>query len=574
MTDQLAGLFGSAVGMLPNSPARSLEIFTEITSHDETACDAWVGRIRCGDTDRVTVFRAWYSRNNFGKLAGAAEISMNSINARVPIGGQFGDITYPVNSPLAITMGFAVTEAAEGNYADAMEALDGAPATGAEHLVSWVKAVIYAAAERWTDVIDEVRGATAWPDKFLAAAASVAHGVAAANLGLFTESERRLTEANSSPAGEACATSIAWFLAMTRRSQGNEESAVALLEWLQASHSEPKVAVALRDPNYRLQTTTPEKIASRQDLWDPNSAVTDNSGRERLLEEAQAELDRQIGLSRVKDQIERYRAATQMARVRAARGMKVGQQSKHMIFTGPPGTGKTTIARVVANILAGLGVIAEPKLVETSRKDFVGEYLGHTAVKTSKTIDRALGGVLFIDEAYALVQDSKQGGGDQFGTEALDTLLARMENDRDRLVVIIAGYSVDIDRLLESNDGLRSRFSTRIEFDTYSPDEIVDIAKVIATNNDSTLSEEAAKRLLAAATLLSERKLNAKPALDIAGNGRYARQLVEAGEQCRDMRLTRSVDFESLGVEQLSEIGGQDMAEAIEAVHARLNIGD
>ena len=522
----------------------------------------------------MTLFRAWYSRNNFGQLAGAAEISMNSINARVPIGGQFGDITYPVNSPLAITMGFAVNEAAEGNFADAMEALEDAPATGAEHLVSWVKAVIYAAAGRWTDVIDEVRGASAWPDKFLAAAASVAHGVAAANLGLFTESERRLTEANSSPAGEACATSIAWFLAMTRRSQGNEESAVALLEWLQASHSEPKVAAALRDPNYRLQTTTAERIASRQDPWDPNSAVTDNSGRERLLDEAQAELDRQIGLSRVKDQIERYRAATQMAKVRAARGMKVGQQSKHMIFTGPPGTGKTTIARVVANILAGLGVIAEPKLIETSRKDFVGEYLGHTAVKTSKTIDRALGGVLFIDEAYALVQDSKQGGGDQFGTEALDTLLARMENDRDRLVVIIAGYSVDIDRLLETNDGLRSRFATRIEFDSYSPEEIVDIAKVIAANNDSSLSEEAAKRLLEAATLLSERKLNGKPALDIAGNGRYSRQLVEAGEQCRDMRLTRSVDFESLGVEQLSEIGGQDMAEAIEAVHARLNIGD
>jgi type VII secretion ATPase EccA len=574
MTDQLAGLFGSAVGMLPSSPARSLELFTEITSHDETACDAWIGRIRCGDTDRVTLFRAWYSRNNFGQLAGAAEISMNSINARVPIGGQFGDITYPVNSPLAITMGFAVNEAAEGNFADAMEALEDAPATGAEHLVPWVKAVIYAAAGRWTDVIDEVRGASAWPDKFLAAAASVAHGVAAANLGLFTESERRLTEANSSPAGEACATSIAWFLAMTRRSQGNEESAVALLEWLQASHSEPKVAAALRDPNYRLQTTTAERIASRQDPWDPNSAVTDNSGRERLLDEAQAELDRQIGLSRVKDQIERYRAATQMAKVRAARGMKVGQQSKHMIFTGPPGTGKTTIARVVANILAGLGVIAEPKLIETSRKDFVGEYLGHTAIKTSKTIDRALGGVLFIDEAYALVQDSKQGGGDQFGTEALDTLLARMENDRDRLVVIIAGYSVDIDRLLETNDGLRSRFATRIEFDSYSPEEIVDIAKVIATNNDSSLSEEAAKRLLEAATLLSERKLNGKPALDIAGNGRYSRQLVEAGEQCRDMRLTRSVDFESLGVEQLSEIGGQDMAEAIEAVHARLNIGD
>ncbi|VEG50964.1 ATPase central domain-containing protein [Mycolicibacterium aurum] len=572
MTEHLAGVFGTAVGMLPTSPARSLELFTEITTLDETACDAWVGRIRCGDTDRVTMFRAWYSRNNFGQLAGTAEISMNSLGARVPIGGMFGDITYPVNSPLAITLGFAVSEAAVGNYADAMEALDDVPAAGGEYLVAWVKAVIYAAAQRWTDVIDQVRTAgTAWPDKFLAGAALVAHGVAAANLGLFTEAERRLVEANSAPAGQACNRVIAWYSAMAYRSLGNEEAAVRLLEWLQASHPNPDVAAALKDPGYRMQTTTAEKIASRRDPWDADSAEADNSGRETLLAEAQAELDRQIGLTRVKEQIERYRAATQMAKVRAARGMKVAQASKHMIFTGPPGTGKTTIARVVANILAGLGVIAEPKLIETSRKDFVAEYEGQSAVKTARTIDRAMDGVLFIDEAYTLVQE-RDGRADPFGTEALDTLLARMENDRDRLVVIIAGYSNDIDRLLETNDGLRSRFSTRIEFDSYSPEEIVDIARVIAAGNDSSLADDAAKLVLEAATLLTQSTSGGKPALDVAGNGRYARQLVEAGEQTRDMRLARSLDFDQLDVEQLSAISGEDMAAAIASVHGRMNI--
>jgi len=228
---------------------------------------------------------------------------------------------------------------------------------------------------------------------------------------------------------------------------------------------------------------------------------------------------------------------------------------------------------VVANILAGLGVIAEPKLVETSRKDFVGEYLGHTAVETSKVIDRALGGVLFIDEAYTLIQDGLQGG-DAFGSEAIDTLLARMENDRDRLVVIIAGYSSDIDRLLEANDGLRSRFATRIEFESYSPEEIVEIAKVIAKSNDSAIDDEAAKHVLEAATTLYQHELNGKPAIDIAGNGRYARQLVEAGEQARDMRLARSMDIESLSVEALGEITGDDMASAISGVHRRLNIGE
>ncbi|MFY1621360.1 AAA family ATPase, partial [Micromonospora sp. WMMD736] len=237
------------------------------------------------------------------------------------------------------------------------------------------------------------------------------------------------------------------------------------------------------------------------------------------------------------------------------------------------GTGKTTIARVVANILAGLGVIAEPKLLETSRKDFVAEYEGQSAVKTARTIDRAVGGVLFIDEAYTLVQE-RDGRADPFGTEALDTLLARMENDRDRLVVIIAGYSNDIDRLLESNDGLRSRFANRIEFDSYTPEEIVDIARVLAEGTDSTLTEDAAKRVLEAAQLLSQRSLNGKPALDIAGNGRYARQLVEGAEQARDMRLSRAANFDNLGIDELSEIGGEDMAAAISAVHARLNIGD
>jgi len=163
MSDHLASLFGSAVGMLPNAPARSYELFTDITNYDETACDAWVGRIRCGDMDRVTLFRAWYSRGNFGQLAGAAEISMNTLAARIPIGGLFGEITYPITSPLGITMGFAAHEAREGNFTDAMEALENVPPGGADHLIAWVKTVIYGAAERWTDVIDQVRSAATWP---------------------------------------------------------------------------------------------------------------------------------------------------------------------------------------------------------------------------------------------------------------------------------------------------------------------------------------------------------------------------------------------------------------------------
>lgn len=572
MTAELVSLFSSAVASLPSSTSRSLELFTEITEFDETACDAWVGRIRCGDIDRVTLFRAWYTRVNLGQLAGAADLSLSALSARVPIGGLFGNITYPVNSPLSITLGFAVSEARAGNFSDAMEALDDLPSAGSEYLVAWAKAVIFACAQRWTDVIEELRSSAGWPDEFLAGAAEVAKGVAAAGLGLFTEAERRLTEANASPAGEACAPAIAWYLALARRAHGNEESAVALLEWLQATHPEPKVSAALADPGYRLVTTSAERIASRSNIWDPESEQSDEVGRENLLAVAQAELDRQIGLDHVKQQVDRYRAATQMAKVRASRGMKVSQTSKHMIFAGPPGTGKTTVARVVANILAGLGVIAEPKLIEASRKDFVAEYEGQSAAKTARTIDRALNGVLFIDEAYTLVQE-RDGRADPFGSEALDLLLARMENDRDRLVVIIAGYRDDMDRLLEANDGLRSRFATRIEFGSYSPGEIREIAKVVAGEHDSALTPDAAEVVERAAMQLVDRTINGKPALDIAGNGRYARQLVEAAEELRDLRLAQGCDIERLERADLATITADDMSAAVSAVHSRLGIG-
>ena len=365
MTEQLAGLFGSAVGMLASSRARSFELFTEITTLDESACDAWVGRIRCGDTDRVTLFRAWYSRSNFGQLAGSAEISMNSLNARIPIGGMFGDITYPINSPLAITMGFAVHEASVGNYADAMEALEDVPSTGAEHLVSWVKAVIYGAAERWTDVIDEVQGC-----RRLAGQVPRCRGRCGARSG---SGQPRTVHRGRTPSDRvefvACGRGMRASHRLVsgddapqpgqRRGRGGAAGVAA---------GHPFGAESLCGAEGSGIPTgdhhAGEDRCARATRGIPPASRPTTSGREKLLAEAQADLDRQIGLTRVKEQIEAYRAATQMAKIRAARGMKVAQASKHMIFAGPPGTGKTTIARVVANILAGLGVIAEPKLVE------------------------------------------------------------------------------------------------------------------------------------------------------------------------------------------------------------------
>ena len=341
MTEQLAAVFNSAVGMLPMF-AGTLVGTVHRDHRLPTRPPATPGSAGSGaatPTGRRCSAPGIHG-GNFGQLAGAAEVSMSTLDARVPIGGLYGDITYPVTSPLAITMGFAASRSGAGQLRRRHGGLDGGQATGAEHLVAWAQGGDLRRG-RTLDRRDR-RGARppgSWPDKFLAGAAGVAHGVAAANLGLFTEAERRLTEANDSPAGEACARAIAWYLAMTRRSQGNEDAARGAAG-MAADHPSG-VRKLLRRLRIRLtawRRPRPNRSPRRTDPvgsgapWSPT-----HSGREKLLAEAQAELDRQIGLTRVKDQIETYRAATQMARVRAARGHEGRAASKHMIFTGPPG---------------------------------------------------------------------------------------------------------------------------------------------------------------------------------------------------------------------------------------------
>ncbi len=164
-------------------------------------------------------------------------------------------------------------------------------------------------------------------------------------------------------------------------------------------------------------------------------------------------------------------AQLRVARLRERQGLSSQPPVRHFVFTGPPGTGKTTVARILGRIFTALGLLVRPEVIEAHRADLVGEHLGSTAIKTGKLIDSALGGVLFIDEAYSLY-NAGYSGGDAYGSEAVATLLKRAEDDRDRLVIVLAGYPADMDRFLRSNPGLASRFSVRIGFPSYSPGEL------------------------------------------------------------------------------------------------------
>ena len=263
------------------------------------------------------------------------------------------------------------------------------------------------------------------------------------------------------------------------------------------------------------------------------------------------ELDELIGLKEVKDEVHDLANFVKVQKMREEQGLKVPKISYHLVFTGSPGTGKTTVARIVAKIYKDLGVLEKGHTVETDRSGLVAEYVGQTAIKTNAIIDSALNGVLFIDEAYALVPEQK---GNDYGQEAISTLLKRMEDDRDRLVVIIAGYTNEMKRFIDSNQGLQSRFNRYINFPDYSAEELLKIYQLHAKKNQYQLNDEATDYLrqrLEYVVAHKDRNF---------GNGRYSRNLFEKSIQNQANRLSK---VSNPTTEMLSEITKEDVEKAL-----------
>ena len=204
-----------------------------------------------------------------------------------------------------------------------------------------------------------------------------------------------------------------------------------------------------------------------------------------------AELDSMIGLEDVKKDVRRLTSFIQINNLRKDRGFRTPVISKHLVLTGNPGTGKTTVARLISRIYYSIGAISENKIVETSRSGLVAGYVGQTALKTQKVIQDALGGVLFIDEAYSLVSHSKN----DYGSEAIDTLLSAMENNRDNLVVIVAGYEEPMKEFIKMNSGLASRFNRYLHFEDYNSDDLMSIFQKLCEENEYILQEKAEERI-------------------------------------------------------------------------------
>jgi Cdc6-like AAA superfamily ATPase len=307
-----------------------------------------------------------------------------------------------------------------------------------------------------------------------------------------------------------------------------------------------RAAAGVRRPTPSIVTTPSNPSGPGRALMQPASdkpaePTAPQPMKHRIVEELLAELDALIGLERVKREVHRQVAILRVERLRADAGMRSPTITRHLVFTGNPGTGKTTVARLVSGIYASLGLLSQGQLVEVDRSELVAGYLGQTAVKTAEVVAKAAGGVLFIDEAYSLT-------GDQYGTEAVDTLVKEMEDRRDDLVVIVAGYPAPMQAFVAANPGLASRFRTTIEFDDYTDDELVKILTLLADDSDYELAPQALahfRELLAGTTRGST-----------FGNGRFSRNTLEAAIGAHAWRLR---EVESPTTDQLRELLGSDL---------------
>jgi len=262
------------------------------------------------------------------------------------------------------------------------------------------------------------------------------------------------------------------------------------------------------------------------------------------LEVTLKELEELVGLSDIKNEVKSLINFAKVNEIRKEKGLPTVSLSLHSVFFGPPGTGKTTIARLISKSFKSLGILKKGHLVETDRSQLVAGYVGQTAIKTKQVLDKALDGVLFIDEAYSLSND------DEFGKEAIDTILKYMEDNRDRLIVIVAGYENEMGNFINSNPGLKSRFNKYFSFPNYSGSELLDILLRITTKNKFNMSEDATSKLtyIINDAIFAEGKQ--------FGNARYVRNLYEKIVQNQFMRVSQ---IENIEEEHLSEITISDL---------------
>jgi type VII secretion ATPase EccA len=511
--------------------------FLAAVEHDPTCADGWLGLHHLG-VDRPKAL--WAMERHSTQLGALRTRAKKPLSSAYRLGRHAP--LQRLDNRLDVWRAVTAHQIETGQHADAASRLD--MATTTDDHIRLLRINLAMATGDWTGVLTWGKGVS---DTQLANCATLHVGHGLVELGAYREATRTLLGLIDRTDDDTLRANAAGWCARAYERLNEPDNAEKFYQY--AFRLDPA-----GDPDIAARATAKARtVNTTRTSASPQPRAED---RQAVLAEAMSQVENLTGIEPVKIQFRTLAAQLRVGAARAAQGLPTSTQARHYVFTGPPGTGKTTLARILVRILYGYGYINRPEVREAHRVDLVGQYLGATAIKTNAVIDSALDGGLFIDEAYALFNRGYSGGRDALGEEAIQTLLKRAEDDRDRLVIILAGYPDEMDQLLSVNPGLSSRFTTRVHFPSYDRAELVAIAHSIAATGQNSFDDYALVELKSIMSSVCE-----SGQIDELGNARFVRNLYEKSIAQRDLRLADS--GAQLTMSAITTITADDVAAAV-----------
>lgn len=542
---------------LRSNPRRALEVLKLATDDDPGMADAWLGRMAAGDRSAATVARLADARDRLG-----VDLRTSGADVRVAdldVGFEIEYLRWRIEDATTAQLAYVGILLAEKKFAEANTRLSG---LGADGKVQYTRGVLMQITERWPDVLAAVAGRDGWfSDALLSRAAALLEAKAAAHLGMWDRAASAVEVACDNALGpDLIARDATFQRALIARAQGDEDTARQVLGDVAMRWPDFELArKAIADPTFGIKVVDHTTIDTRVDPWDPTTGRTPEQRKDdqhasearKDLADAEATLKAMIGLDEVKQQVRSLKATTVARILRERKGHTSTAVTNHLLMMGPPGVGKTEVARVIARTFCGLGILPKRDVLETSKEALAGQFVGSVETQTREFLASAIGKTVFFDEFGELLHGG-YAGGDPIGQAIVAAIVPWMENNRDKAVFIAAGYPRGCQKVIDSNAGLQGRFATTIEFSSYPPDKLIEIAHAILARGSSIVEPGALESVLLEpfTRFYNETKVNADGdtvrAIDELNNGRFVRNILEKAQTVRDVRVLDSVGLDDL----------------------------
>lgn len=533
---------------LRSNPRRALEVFKLATNDDPGMADAWLGRMAAGDRSAGTVARLAAARDRLGSDLRIAGSGTTLADLDVTFDVEY--LRWRIQDSTTAELAYIAALLADQNFAEAHTRL---AALGTDPKVQFTRAVLMQMTERWPDVLAAVAGREAWfADTMLSQASALLEAKAAAHLGMWERASNAVETASDSPYGPDPIARDALFLkALIARAQGQDDTARQVLGDVAMRWPDFELArTALADTTFGIRIVDHATIDTRDDPWDPATGRTPEQRQDdqhtddarKDLADAEQTLKAMIGLDEVKQQVRSLKASTAARILRSRKGFPTPAVTNHLLMIGPPGVGKTEVARVVARTFCGLGILPKRDVLETSKEILAGQYVGSVETQTREFLAQAIGATVFFDEFGELLHGG-YAGGDPIGQGIIGAIVPWMENNRDKAVFIAAGYPAACRKVIESNGGLQGRFATTIAFESYPPDKLIEIAHAIVKRSSNIVEPGAFESVLLNPFTRFYNEVTQSPdgdtvrTIDDLNNGRYVRNIIEKAQAARDLRV-------------------------------------